>query len=242
LDAGAIADCLGVPTFDIACFLWTAGDLDGSPPAEIVGLDVTDFCSKTPPRVQRSRLIILKQVQGGSSPGLTCQRYELLPARGLAEELFLADLNGDQRPELVVRFSSSILVYWNTGSGLDPGAANVSPVPPPPGSGLMPFVPLAVTAINAGPGPDLQIAYATTSGVFSSAFDAGRIFHTRRGSVVPFQPIGRQIAGAVAGTAGSWRLRAADIDRDGLDDLVLLEGERVHVYPAVAHKAIGAGP
>src|SRR5262249_40869824 len=101
LDSGEISRCLEGFTPAPGCFIWDVADLDLSPPAEVVGIDVADFCEGRPN--PRSRLFVLGATSTGST-ALTCQRVVLAPARGRAEELQLADLDRDGKSDLIVRF------------------------------------------------------------------------------------------------------------------------------------------
>lgn len=221
--------------FDIRCFLWTAAPIGAGEGAAIVGADNSDFCTgRRPPT---PRLLVLRQMT--VEPGnvqVTCERHALPRDHGPIRQIQLSDLDGDGRPDLLLTFTSAVSVYWNTGAPFAIGGAQAVttsvPLPARPGSPAL--TPFSVAILHApSPARTGDLAIATIGGLYLSQLQANRTFVTRRTASTPpldFPLTARPSPGDPFHALQPWRLIAADMNRDGLDDLVLLADQKVHVY------------
>lgn len=215
------------------CAIWASGDLDGDGRDEVVAVDGSSRC--------------------GFGGGLTSS---LLQARLLGDELEtlvtslgdepsspsdldLADLDGDGGPELILTFAgdpglaagdgtntiprAGVLVFWNRDGGLDLLAPSVLPFIPDV------FLVHGVAALNADDDPRLELAVLTDRGVYLAKLD-------ENGAFLP-------VSDPVIQAVGGGRIEAADVNADGLDDLLFQDasGLGLHVFLAVPNLTVQGG-
>src|SRR5262249_20488876 len=99
-----------------------------------------------------------------------------------------------------------VVVYWNDGGAFN--ATSVTGVPPPEGVKTI----YAVTTIQADADPEPELALVTDRGIWIADIQSGRRIVVRDTPAF----IGK---GSEVGEFG--RMFAADVDSDGLEDLVL---------------------
>jgi hypothetical protein len=217
----------GADAFNPFCALFAVVDVNDDGRDEVVGVDNTARCgfgfggSPTP------RLLVA-QVQEDSR--LQVSLFDVPGDVVVPVELRLADLNDDGDMDLVVVFAGDrsaagagdgvdvtgdgVLVYWGNGTGFD--AQTPSVVPAFPGATLR----VSAAALNADEDKRMELAVLTDAGVYVTNFDDGGAFDTPGAPVV-----------FVTGRS----LQAADVNADGLADLLFLDerGEQAFVYLAV---------
>ncbi len=225
LDAGGVTIVdLSSTTFDHACALWASGDVDGDGVPEILGIDGTVVCASIGLGTAAPRLLV--GTVGESA--LDTLIGELATDLRLIIDLELADMDADGDLDVLMLAVGNIFdpqtgpnvegrgleVWWNDGSG---AFASPSPVSLEGSSWV----------IDASPMP---LAAGMPSGVVMFA-DAGTMFvRPDPEADHAFMP-----PEMVFWAAGEGRVRAADLDRDGVVDLAVSDGGHVYVllgYPA----------
>jgi hypothetical protein len=213
-------------TFDANhCAVFLTGDLDGDGVDELIGVQSCDAPGVPP------RLLVL-HTAGLSSELPVDVATELYNVRSVAR----ADLDADGRPDLVIVFAgdpatcvsssctpagNGVVVLWGAPGGLS--APTV--LPAVPGSGAQ----ASVAALNLDQDPQLELAVATTAGVFA--------FHVQPDRSVQVMSASPLIA--FDGSSGILappdpRIAAGDLDADGVTDLVVNDRGAVHVLLGVA--------
>ncbi len=230
LDILLIPDGDLVTGFDQYCALWATGDLDGDGVDEVVGLDGDFYCNggtKVPDPV---RLSVSKLTGLNASPTMATTITPIDDFAG-PYNVKLADLDGDQKPDLIVTYigdyygwlmnpspsgrpdKSGVVVYWNQGGTFD--AAHASAVPALPGATVL----YDATSIAADTGSARELAIATDAGTWVVGFDPTTLAFTA--PALPVVPI------------VSTLVLAADANADGLEDLIVYDGSVVHVWGAI---------
>lgn len=197
---------VGVDGALLACALFTSGDLDGDAVDEVIGISCGE--TESPPQ-----LLIGKFGGSSAAPILAVTATPFAGLSGTPVSLELADVDRDLQPDLVVGFTTDVLVLWNSGGAFD---LEASPVVLPDPPGLVGYG--AVATINADRDPWLELAVDAGDGVYLADVGADR-----------------QLTVGPLPVAGSGRPRAADLSGDGLDDLVVLDDFALHVYVALPH-------
>lgn len=229
--------------FEIGCVVWAAVDLDGDGRQEVVGVDRSDHCfgrGVSP----RPRLLVARLTGSAREIGVDARIHDL-SALGLTapSQATLADVDADGQPDLVVTFTgerfdptnpaperapagSGVAIFWNANGTLDPGARAPTVLPALPDSSVV----LSAVALNADLDRRLEIALSSLAGVWMVDQDDAGAF-----AVLGDAP--------VIDLRGAARMAAADLNGDGLSDLIFATRESVHVSLAIPHdEAIGGTP
>lgn len=216
---------LQATSFDHICGLWASGDVDSDGVPEVVGIDGTVLCAVAGIQTQPPRLLV------GTVGATTfdAQVTELTTDLRLVIDVELADMDADGDLDLLVLAIGDVFnaetgpeaaagrgleVWWNDGSG---GFASPSPV----------SLDGSTFVIDASPMP---MATGTASGVVMFA-DAG----TMIARPDPDADHAFMTPETVFWATGEGRVRAADLDRDGVIDLAVSDGTHVYVllgFPA----------
>jgi hypothetical protein len=189
------------------------GDLDADGLEEIVTIDQ---CAS--PHTLR----ICNALQAG------CSTSTLSAEAGAAAHIALADLDADGNTDVLLGFDPAAIpssttalqaiVLWGMGSASRIGAEGRVRV-----SGDA--RPLSVVALNANADSRLELALFTDRGVFIAAQREPRIYDAPSTPVIAVQAVQGEI-------------RAADLDADGLPDLVYSDGFNVHWAFAVPNHGL----
>jgi len=213
--------------FDTSCSLWAAGNLDGKPPDEIVGVDRGYGCGSIDSTARPHVLI------GSTATGKITATVAELPG-GLATpiEVKLVDLDGDTFLDLIVVFDGGnfdggghgVMVYWGSMNGID--LTERSPLPTPLDGNRA----TSVAAINADADKQLELAVLTDSGVYIANLAA---------TAHQFEP---QLQLAVP-VPGGGQIVSSDVNADGIDDLIFTDRSgSVYVYMAQQNTLGNRGP
>ncbi|WP_428261603.1 FG-GAP repeat domain-containing protein [Haliangium sp.] len=197
--------------FDYQCALWVAGDLDGVVGDEIVGIDgvAGDGCDAIEPACVLRRDDVGALFDAGEPDlGSACADV----GRDLRDtrRALLRDLDSDGRLDLLLLFAGgedgpAVAVMWNDGSGLSAPTLITFP------EGVELF---DVDAIRVGTATP-ALAVLATGQIYLVALEQGTRSY---GAPTP-----------LLSQEGNGRLRIADIDGDGLDDLAFNVGGNLHV-------------
>jgi hypothetical protein len=209
---------------DYGCALWRAGDLDGNPGDEVVGIDSRSGCASAGESATMLEMKVGAGAFDGSdsaalSPIITDLGTEFVNARAL----HLRDMDLDGSLDIVAVFqgderngiSSKAVIFWNDGGSFDLQNGRAVIESPP-------FVFYDAAPIRFGSAaPELLLL---SEGVINE--------ETRRLILrVSYQPGSRSYGepAVLANRGSSGHLAVADLDGDGLDDIVYNDGDNAHV-------------
>jgi hypothetical protein len=231
---------------DYACALWRAGDLDGNPGDEVVGIDTSSGCA-SPGAAGEAATIVEMKIDaeafnlGGSgmlSPVITDIGTEFVNLRAL----HLEDMDLDGSLDIVAAFQgdaqrgigSKAVIFWNSGGSFDLQSDRAIIESPP-------FVFYDAAPIRFGSAtPELILL---SEGVINE--QTSRLI--LRAS---YQPETRTYTAptVLAERGSNGHLAVADLDGDGLDDIVYTDGDNAHVIlqnpgpPLGSQDSEGAAP
>ena len=199
--------------FSFDCALWAVADLNGDPRLdELVAIDGNGRC-----RDQPARLLVLSFDAASST---WVGRIETLPSGVGGGEPHIADVDGDGYGDVLYTLRSGRGEAWLLWGSAD-GPTTADAVSLQQGGDLGPW---AVTTIQADRDPVPEIALLGWEGIFVMEVDPNGQGRTL---LPPRLRIAHQEMGPNA------TLRVADLDRDGLDDLVERRKDRTRVWLAV---------
>jgi hypothetical protein len=140
----------------------------------------------------------------------------------------LTDVDGDGLPDVLAAFAgewaaagggavtgAGVAIFWNRDGRVDPGAADRFLLGGLP-AGVAPF---AVAEANLDRDPEVELAIVTSGGLYAAKRTAGATFEVQ----------GSPLTSAAVATPAS-ALVAADLDGDGLDDLIFDGDDALHVF------------
>jgi hypothetical protein len=227
---GTGMDCHGL-TIDNT-FLWRAVDLGDGNSGSVVSIDNL----ASPPQIIVFRQLKTGSTMKGSELKLGCTVSPIDPNLGRQVFAFnITDIDGDGRPDLILNFGTSVMAFLQDPKTGDFNMASPIEVPLPPAPSIGPaasWAPLALTSIlNSASG--VSLVMATTNGVYAAAFDPNqRKFVLVDAPVAALETESAPIA-AVANLPVkdfTWHALTRDMNGDGVQDLIILENRRVHVY------------
>jgi len=244
---GTNFDCPPPEQFSYHCAMYAAANLDGDDsPDDLVAVDggigcefafdpVSGNVMAPPVRVLVGRFggtVAAPSVECGNVPGPTTLQLPI--------DIKVADLDRDGKPDLLVVYSglpdtvgadevsgSGVAVYWNDGQGALGPTPAVVPLP------AETQVVSGAAVLNADESAALEVAVKTDLGVYVATFDAqSREFAEAR------LAIEAEAGDGSDGIDGFGRFRpkhlfAADVNGDGLDDLLVDDGHQTFVYVTV---------
>lgn len=230
--------------FDYVCALWVAGDIDPDTPGdELVGIDQRAGCDSAESAGPGASLLQMDRIQKALDDQVSGD-HELSVAEiggGLTgvRSIALHDMNLDGRLDLLAVFTagvdsgagSAIVVFWNQNGRLDPQGTVIQ------GQGGIQLYDAVPIQLAGDPVPELAVLVREpdVSGqppeslfkVYWASYDAaGRSYGTL--SLL-----------LEAGSDG--RMRAADVNADGLDDLVFTAGSNVRTFLQEPGAPLGSG-
>jgi hypothetical protein len=220
--SGALVDCL----------FWAPVVLAGNEYGSVVAVDSTDYCASRPS--PQNRVLIFKQTVEGDHLQLGCIKSTFASDPGRVMMIDLPDVNGDGRRDLVVHFGQKISGFLQKadGSGFALDHELAIPFPPAKSAGSD-WLPLAFTTFNPASASAANVMMATTHGLYASIIDASSTTFTTQtdpASLLQVAESDKFTSSKILATEFSWRIRARDMDLDGVPDLVLLENQRIHIF------------
>jgi hypothetical protein len=197
-----------------SCERIVSGDLDGDGRDELLTI-----CSEEGKAILRA--VEIDREGAGSSVAIPSMRS------GVPE--FLRDLNGDGRLELGIAFEEDpglhgVAVVWDIRAALAAGRIDDHGV----SRAYQPDSVDGVVAINADADEDLEVA-GVSKFLDAIGFRAQIFVADLPGPGAPSANAQRIDAPLRSGTTAIV-LRAADLDRDGIDDLIFGDGGQLHIY------------
>lgn len=196
------------------CSTWQAADLDGDGLDELIGL-IAEQCSNTPQ-------LFIGHPDGTGKITFSDKTLPLRPeVVGKPNQVQVIDLDVDGTPEIIVSSALGVTVYFRNANG------TYDPVGLPTELG----VPNRATVLNTDDDPQLEIVSFVRPLTGPGPAEP---------ELVVFELDHRSFrADGVAGTSPGGELRAADINHDGVDDLVLFDPlvHQLHVLLAIPHGA-----
>jgi hypothetical protein len=247
----------GCPDLCLKRSVWTAGDVDGDGLDEFVAIEQPSQCATKAPILANEdqlRLIVIHPGVPTSTP--TCNARPLPPGYALPARVNLADLDGDGHLDLMAELDTeeyasalssqadlsgfgseagAVIVLW--GNGRPEGFEADAPTFLPPGKFGVPDGAVGV-GISGAAGARAKTDWIAIAGFLSIAvtrFDAGA-----RSFAAPLAPIVCPAAavgddGCVTDASLNARnILSADVDGDGLPDLLFGRDGLVQVYLAKA--------
>jgi hypothetical protein len=178
-------------------------DLDGDGRTDMIFNDHRDFCGGSRPG---SRSWVLWQGADGA-----LRAPELLD--GLRNCLVAADLDGDDRPDLVCGSDQGTVVRWNTAGRFDAASQTMLPVSVPV---------MATTAWDVDHDGALDLVLAAWQG-------ASVAFHNLRGRA--FEDVTARWS--LDATGHAWTAAFVDLDADGAPELYIGEDGHAHENRAI---------
>jgi hypothetical protein len=232
LRAGLLAvgrtEVTDVAGFDFDCALWRAGDLDGVPGDEVVGIDGRLGCNGASGSSEGT-LLRLTVTAGGFdggpisdlAPGLSQLGKDFVNLRSMR----LHDMNKDERPDIVALFQgdaqggidSAAVVFWNEGGQFDASRRAEIKIP---GVAFYDAVPIRFG--DATP----QLLVLSEEWIFRVVYDAGTSSYGTPSILLE------------QGSTG--RLAASDINGDGLSDIVYTNDEDARVILQIPGLPLGS--
>jgi hypothetical protein len=216
-----------VAGFDFDCALWRAGDLDGVPGDEVVGIDGRLGCDGASGSSEGT-LLRLTVTAGGFdngpvgdlAPGLSELGKDFVNLRSLR----VHDMNKDERLDIVALFQgdaqagidSAAVVFWNEDGEFDASRRAEVTIP-----GVAFYDAVPVRFGDATP----QLLLLSEEWIFRVVYDAGT------GSYGPPSILLEQ------GSTG--RLATSDINGDGLSDIVYTDDEDARVILQIPGLPLG---
>jgi hypothetical protein len=216
--------------FAEGCSLVLTGDPDGDGTDAIIAIDdaiipagAETLCNADEHRKDQSRLLIadVETVQQGGEPAL----HDVPATYRKPSAAQLRDLDGDGYPELVVTFvgegnavereNAAVLVIWNDAGTLDLDAAVELPVP----DGVFP---VGAVALNTDGDAALEVAVLTHDDVRLYEHGPDRQFTADPEPAFALEQRATKASQFVN----------ADLNGDGVEDLVVTIEQDVHVYLA----------
>ena len=221
---------------DYNCALWRAGDLDGTPGDEVIGIDSRSGCASA--GGTGATLLQMKIPQsafdGTSAPELSPVITDIGPEFVNLRALHLHDMDLDGSLDILAVFqgddrngiSSKAVIFWNDNGSFDLQNGRVVVESPP-------FVFYDAAPIRYGSAvPELLLL---SDGVINGTLER-LILRVR------YQPGSRSYSEptvlALRGSTG--RMAVADLDGDGLDDIVYTDGNSAHVILQVPERPLGS--
>jgi len=217
-----------VAGFDFDCALWRAGDLDGMPGDEVVGIDGRLGCDGASGSSEGT-LLRLTVTAGGFDGGSVVD--ELAPrVSPLGKDfvnlrsLRLHDMNNDERPDIVALFQgdaqasidSAAVVFWNENGQFDASRRAEIKIP-------------NVAFYDAVPirfGDATQLLLLSEEWIFRVVYDAGTSSYGTPSILLE------------QGSTG--HLAASDVNGDGLSDIVYTDDEDARVILQIPGLPLGA--
>lgn len=201
------------PEFQLGCARFVAGDFDGDGRDEAAGVFGSALCADAAPGEQPGRLL---SADFAALPSFALREHPL--AVGPLVALASADLDGDARRDLVLVEADRVRVLWGGPAWLDGEAADV-PLPPAAGAAR------AAAAVGAREADARRgLAIAAAQGIWLLTADAQHF--------VQLAPVADLVLE---------RVEAADVDGDGLEDLIGISGLDLMTFRARPAPALG-GP
>lgn len=224
---------LGDDTCSPSNALLASIDVDGDGIDEFVAVDQADTCSNTAAGSSPAPRMVIGRIS--SEPDFELTEVGVLASNRVPYQLAVVDLDADGNPDVVLSYAgeyavsdgslatgAGVVVYWGDGNTLSPTASS-SLVLPAGVEHLVNAVP-----VHADADPALELAVLTDQGVYVCELDQARRFSTACRQLPGIPGLRRSKDGAE-------QLRIADVNRDGLDDLVIGRAGQVDVYVAVRH-------
>jgi len=226
--------------------IWRSSDLDADPSTPDVLVGVTqgdgalDFCAG--PRTGESQLYVAR-LDDASGDALVLTLDSVVLAGYMRGPLLmdLADVNGDELPDLIVTFSWSMdegglgpgtAIYYNIDGTIDAATpVVVNQFFDIDGNVLVPR-PAHALPINADGDPEKELAILASGFVESDFSDVAAVFIVDPDDTGALPPVAH--AAIQVASFGAIQLLVGDVSGDGLDDILFSTGTDVHVYTARA--------
>ena len=212
-------------SFDYTCALWAAGDLDPLDDDgldEVVGIDRSVGCRDSDGVAQPSRMIVANPADLAREDNVATEipAFTLGDSYAFARSLVLRDLDRDGRQDVLVGFAglngdkTAVVAFWNQDGAFS--SDNQTTFQAPNNGAVVDTVPVQMLGDGT---PEVLIL--TSDGVYAARLDP----QTRQ-----YQALDTPVLALRSGAVGEdGRMRVADVDGDGLDDLVLILGGDVQV-------------
>lgn len=222
---------------DYACALWRAGDLDGVPGDEVVGIDTRSGCAGSGSAGQSATLLTMKIEAGAfdnsNSAALAPVITDIGPDFVNLRALHLHDMDLDGSLDIVAVFrgddragvGSKAVIFWNDGGAFD--VQNDRAVIESP-----PFVFHDGAPIRFGSAaPELLLLSEGQVNGELRRLIVRATYQGERSYAAPTRLVER-------GSSG--RLAVADLDGDGLEDIVYTDGDNAHVIVQTPAPPLGS--
>lgn len=217
-----------VAGFDFDCALWRAGDLDGMPGDEVVGIDGRLGCDGASGSSEGTLLRLTVNAGGFDggpvddlAPGVSQLGKDFVNLRSLR----LHDMNKDERPDIVALFQgdaqagidSAAVVFWNENGQFDASRRAEIKIP-----GVAFYDAVPVRFGDATP----QLLVLSEEWIFRVVYDAGTSSYGTPSILLE------------QGSTG--HLAASDVNGDGLSDIVYTDDEDARVILQIPGPPLGS--
>ena len=190
-------------------FTWTAGDIDGDGIDELVAIDGSTAC---PDATGTGEWFVVREVDGAATPAV-----HTAPNLGAARAALLHDLDHDGNVDLAVATTHAVEILW----GPLEGSAN-----PERDAFSMTSGATSLAVIQLDGDAQAELAVAGQNGVDLLDLDGPRTRHLTR--------LDKRLDASLPRL-----VRTADVNRDGVDDLLVAGAKGVSVWLGTSHLSAG---
>jgi hypothetical protein len=207
--------------------LWVKGDIDGDGATDLIGLSNSSECDLSGFGLSSQPELLQLSVDDG--PSIAADGPTAIPGGYLVPyDAVLRDVDLDGFADLVVTYSgeylsafdslatgSGTVIYWNDNGSISLDNASAVPIP----DSVIHVI--AAAPLQADDDEALELAVFTDEGVLICHLD-GRTF----GDTCDQHTVGE---GFFRSELGGERLQVADINNDGLDDVIIGDGAQIFI-------------